>query len=113
VIFRENASRAAKDRAPENLNILRKMALTLLRAAPDPRSFWKEKKNERNQRAVHCRHEPGLYAYRHFRKVNAVALTEDGQTFDERFVFIYRKFIWANGSKRNLYAKTNRSGFNV
>ena len=37
VIFREDAARVSKDHAPENLNILRKMALALLRAAPDPR----------------------------------------------------------------------------
>jgi predicted transposase YbfD/YdcC len=44
VIFREDASRAAKDHAPENLNILRKTALTLLRAAPDPRPSGKKRK---------------------------------------------------------------------
>jgi predicted transposase YbfD/YdcC len=36
VMFREDAARVNKDHAPENLNILRKMALSLLRAAPIP-----------------------------------------------------------------------------
>jgi predicted transposase YbfD/YdcC len=36
VIFREDASQVRKDRAPENLNILRKIALARLRAAPVP-----------------------------------------------------------------------------
>jgi predicted transposase YbfD/YdcC len=35
VVFREDAARATCGHAPENLNILRKMALALLRAAPD------------------------------------------------------------------------------
>ena len=34
VLFREDASQVKKDRAPENLNILRKIALARLRAAP-------------------------------------------------------------------------------
>jgi hypothetical protein len=42
VIFREDAARASKDHAPENLNILRKMALALLRAAPNPRPSGKK-----------------------------------------------------------------------
>jgi hypothetical protein len=37
VVFREDAARVACGHAPENLNVLRKIALTLLRAAPDPR----------------------------------------------------------------------------
>jgi predicted transposase YbfD/YdcC len=36
VLFREDASRVRKDRAPENLNILRKIALGRLRAASVP-----------------------------------------------------------------------------
>jgi predicted transposase YbfD/YdcC len=43
VIFREDAARASKDHAPENLNILRKMALALLRSAPNPRPSGKKK----------------------------------------------------------------------
>jgi hypothetical protein len=43
VLFGEDAARAAKDHAPENLNILRKMALSLLRAAPTPRPVGKKK----------------------------------------------------------------------
>jgi predicted transposase YbfD/YdcC len=42
VIFREDAALTAKDHAPENLNILRKTALTLLRAAPEPRASGKK-----------------------------------------------------------------------
>ena len=37
MIFREDACQAGKGHAPENLNILRKMALSLLRAAENPR----------------------------------------------------------------------------
>jgi predicted transposase YbfD/YdcC len=37
VVFREDAAQAVKGHVPENLNILRKPALTLFRAAPDPR----------------------------------------------------------------------------
>jgi hypothetical protein len=33
VLFREDASQARKDKAPENLNVLRKIALARLRAA--------------------------------------------------------------------------------
>ncbi|MDR3160243.1 MAG: ISAs1 family transposase, partial [Spirochaetaceae bacterium] len=36
VVFREDAARVTRDHAPENLNILRKMALSLLRAALAP-----------------------------------------------------------------------------
>jgi hypothetical protein len=43
VIFGEDAARATKEHAPENLNILRKMALSLLRAAPTPRPAGKKK----------------------------------------------------------------------
>jgi hypothetical protein len=43
VIFREDAARAGKNHAPENLNILRKTAPALLRAAPDPRPSGKKK----------------------------------------------------------------------
>jgi predicted transposase YbfD/YdcC len=42
VIFREDASRVTKDHGPENLNTLRKLALSLLRAAPSPRSGKKK-----------------------------------------------------------------------
>jgi predicted transposase YbfD/YdcC len=45
VLFREDASPARKDTAPENLNILRKIALGRLRAAsvPDRRLSTKRK----------------------------------------------------------------------
>jgi predicted transposase YbfD/YdcC len=45
VLFREDASQASKDRAPENLNILRKIALARLRATdvPDRRLSVKRK----------------------------------------------------------------------
>ena len=36
VVFREDASQASKGHAAENLNIMRKMALSLLRAAESP-----------------------------------------------------------------------------
>ena len=44
VVFREDASLTSKGHAPENLNILRKTALSLLRAAADPRFMGKNKK---------------------------------------------------------------------
>jgi predicted transposase YbfD/YdcC len=43
VIFREDAAKVTKDQGPENLNIMRKMALSLLRAAPNPYSNKKKK----------------------------------------------------------------------
>jgi predicted transposase YbfD/YdcC len=43
VLFREDASHVTKDHAPENLTTLRKMALSLLRAAPSPRPAKKKK----------------------------------------------------------------------
>jgi predicted transposase YbfD/YdcC len=44
VIFGEDAALTAEEHAPENLNILRKTALTLLRAAPEPRTSGKKRK---------------------------------------------------------------------
>ena len=44
MIFHEDAAQASKGHAPENLNILRKLALSLLRAAKDPRFMGKNKK---------------------------------------------------------------------
>jgi hypothetical protein len=44
VIFREDAAQVCKKHAPENLNALRKMALALLRAAPNPLHAGKKKK---------------------------------------------------------------------
>ncbi|MDR2660058.1 MAG: ISAs1 family transposase, partial [Spirochaetaceae bacterium] len=44
VVFREDADWVACGHAPENMNVLRKMALTLLRAAPDPRTSGKKRK---------------------------------------------------------------------
>ncbi|GHU60559.1 putative transposase YncI [Spirochaetia bacterium] len=43
VIFGEDAAHVTKDHGPENLNIMRKMALSLLRAAPSPRPEIKRK----------------------------------------------------------------------
>ncbi|MDR1374465.1 MAG: ISAs1 family transposase [Treponema sp.] len=43
-VFREDAARVSKDHAPENLNILRKITLTLLRTAPDPQTSGKKRK---------------------------------------------------------------------
>jgi predicted transposase YbfD/YdcC len=42
VLFGEDASGVTKEHGPENLNTLRKLALTLLRAAPSPRSGKKK-----------------------------------------------------------------------
>ena len=39
VQFREDANRARKDNAPENLAILRRLALNILRSHPDPASI--------------------------------------------------------------------------
>jgi hypothetical protein len=38
VLFGEDACGVTKEHGPENLNTLRKVALSLLRAAPSPRS---------------------------------------------------------------------------
>jgi predicted transposase YbfD/YdcC len=43
VVFREEASLTGNGHAPENLNILRKMALSLLRAAENPKNQSKRK----------------------------------------------------------------------
>jgi predicted transposase YbfD/YdcC len=43
VVFREDASLVSKGHAPENLNTLRKMALSLLRAAENPQEKGKKK----------------------------------------------------------------------
>jgi predicted transposase YbfD/YdcC len=43
VVFREDASLVSKDHAPENLNVLRKIALPLLRAAENPIEKGKKK----------------------------------------------------------------------
>ena len=39
VVFREDDARARKDHAPANLSVIRRMALDMLRAHPDPRSI--------------------------------------------------------------------------
>jgi predicted transposase YbfD/YdcC len=52
VIFREDASQASKGHAPENLNILRKIALSLLRAAPNSRAMGKKKMSGPKKRFV-------------------------------------------------------------
>jgi hypothetical protein len=44
VVFREDAAGVACGHAPENMNVLRKTALTLLRTAPDPRPSGKKRK---------------------------------------------------------------------
>ena len=43
VVFREDTCRVRSGHAPENLNILRKMALSLLRAAENPRAQGKRR----------------------------------------------------------------------
>jgi predicted transposase YbfD/YdcC len=52
VIFLEDASLAGKGHAPENLNILRKTALSLLRAAGTPKSQSKRKMTGPGKRFV-------------------------------------------------------------
>ena len=74
VVFREDASQASKGHAPENLNILRKIALSLLRTAEDPRYMGKNKKMSGPKKTVRCIHEPDLHVFRPFWKVNAEAL---------------------------------------
>jgi predicted transposase YbfD/YdcC len=59
VVFREDASRVTKDHGPENLNILRKMALRLLRAAPDPRPSGKKRKMTGPKRRFTAAMNPG------------------------------------------------------
>jgi hypothetical protein len=45
VVFREDAAQVSRGHGPENLNILRKTALTQLRAAPNPGVQGKEPMN--------------------------------------------------------------------
>jgi predicted transposase YbfD/YdcC len=52
VIFREDAAQSSKGHAPENLNILRKVALSLLRAAPNPWDKGKKKMSGPKKRYV-------------------------------------------------------------
>jgi predicted transposase YbfD/YdcC len=52
VVFGEDAAQAGMGHAPENLNILRKMALSLLRSAPDPRFMGKKKMTGPKKRFV-------------------------------------------------------------
>ena len=52
MVFREDAAQVSKDHAPENLNILRKIALSLLRAAEDPRFMGKKKMSGPKKRFV-------------------------------------------------------------
>jgi hypothetical protein len=52
VVFREDASLVNKGHAPENLNILRKTALSLLRAAENPRVRGKKKMSGPKKRFV-------------------------------------------------------------
>jgi hypothetical protein len=59
VVFREDASRATKDHGPENLNILRKRALGLLRTVPDPRSSGKKRKMTGLKRRFTAAMNPG------------------------------------------------------
>jgi hypothetical protein len=59
VIFREDVSGVSKGHAPENLNILRKMALGLLRAAPDPRPSGKKRKMTVPKRRFTAAMNPG------------------------------------------------------
>jgi predicted transposase YbfD/YdcC len=59
VIFREDAFQASKGHAPENLDILRKTALGLLRAAPDPRPSGKKRKMTGPKRRFTAAMNPG------------------------------------------------------
>ena len=43
MVFREDAALVSRGHGPENLNILRKTALSLLRAAPNPRPMGKKR----------------------------------------------------------------------
>ena len=52
MIFREDACQASKGHAPENLNVLRKMALSLLRAAETPRAQGSRKMSGPKKRFV-------------------------------------------------------------
>jgi len=52
MIFREDASQVSTGHAPENLDILRKMALSLLRAAGNPREKGKKKMTGPKKRFV-------------------------------------------------------------
>jgi len=52
VVFGEDASRVSKGHAPENLNILRKMALSLLRASENPQAKGKKRMTGPKKRFV-------------------------------------------------------------
>ena len=52
VVFREDTAQTSKGHAPENLNILRKIALSLLRAAGNPREKGKKKMTGPKKRFV-------------------------------------------------------------
>jgi hypothetical protein len=54
-----DASQVTSGHAPENLNILRKMALGLLRTAPDPRSSGKKRKMTGPKRRFTAAMNPG------------------------------------------------------
>ncbi|MDR0718528.1 MAG: ISAs1 family transposase [Treponema sp.] len=62
VVFSEDAARVTKDHAPENLNILRKMALTLLRAASDPQPSGNRRKMTGPKRRFTAAMNPGSMA---------------------------------------------------
>jgi predicted transposase YbfD/YdcC len=59
VVFREDAARVSCGHAPENLNIMRKIALALLRAAPDPRPSGKKRKMTGPKRRFTAAMNPG------------------------------------------------------
>jgi hypothetical protein len=78
VVFREDAVGVACGHAPENMNVLRKTALTLLRGSAGSAAFGEKTKDDGCKETVHRRYEPGLYAYCSLWKVNAEALGRRG-----------------------------------
>ncbi|MDR1617730.1 MAG: ISAs1 family transposase [Treponema sp.] len=70
VIFGEDAARASKEHAPENLNIFEENGAFPVTGGPNSPAGGKEKDN-RSQKEIYRFHEPGLYVHRPVRKVNA------------------------------------------
>jgi hypothetical protein len=72
VLFGEDAARVTRDHALENLNILRKMALSPCAGRPAAGKAYHP--HERSQTKVRRFHVCRLYVHRPFRKVNAVTM---------------------------------------
>jgi predicted transposase YbfD/YdcC len=77
-VFREDAAQVSRRHGPENLNILRKTALPLLRAAPNPGVKGKKQMSGPKKRFTAARNPD--YMLTVLRKVNAGALDTQSLT---------------------------------